>query len=71
MRPAAPGSLRYSVLAGAAELGAAPLKQSSPFSAGFCVARRSTRGWKGVTILLLAPTQKIGLFFELTVTDAA
>ena len=31
MRPAAPGSLRYSALAGAAELGAAPLKQSSPF----------------------------------------
>jgi hypothetical protein len=26
------GSLRYSVLAGAAELGAAPLRQSSPFS---------------------------------------
>jgi len=30
-RRAAPGALRYSVGAGAAELGAAPLKQSSPF----------------------------------------
>ncbi len=30
-RPATPGPLRYSVLAGAAELGATPLRQSSPF----------------------------------------
>ncbi len=30
MRPATPGSLRYSALTGAAELGATPLRQSSP-----------------------------------------
>jgi hypothetical protein len=48
-----------------------PSNSPRPFSASFCVARRSTRGWKGVTVLLVVPTQKIGLFFELTVTDAA
>ncbi len=42
------GSLRYSVLAGAAELGATPLGQSSPFPASPCVARHLSRGPKSV-----------------------